>query len=350
MAEHKNKTKRRNPPTVEYWSNVDRSQPGYISPGARKEKLRQRTYATPHRTTKNSVPYVELRTASAFSFLDGASLPEDLVQRAAMLDLPAVALLDRNGVYGAPRFYQAAKQAGIKAIVGADVVMDSIHPDNHKETQLSILVANRQGYRNLCRLLTAAARDRPKGEARLSWETLELHTQGLHCLTGSDEGLLAQTLENLGVDEARRQLERLVSIFDGRVHIELQRHHLRHQEYRNLALVGLAKRLELPLVATNGVRYAGPGDKQLHDILTCIRNHTHLDAAGRLLAAQRERHLKSTAEMCRQFADIPQALHGSFELAQQLDFTLADLGYRFPDYPLPPGETPASYLRHITWN
>jgi error-prone DNA polymerase len=103
-------------------------------------------------------------------------------------------------------------------------------------------------------------------------------------------------------------------------------------------------------VATNGVRYARPEDKQLHDILTCIREHTQLDAAGRLLAAHRERHFKGAREMTELFADQPAALAGSLELAQRLDFTLADLGYRFPDYPLPPGETPSSYLRHLTWN
>jgi error-prone DNA polymerase len=103
-------------------------------------------------------------------------------------------------------------------------------------------------------------------------------------------------------------------------------------------------------VATNGVRYARPEDKQLHDILTCIREHTQLDAAGRLLAAHRERHFKGAREMTELFADQPAALAGSLELAEHLDFTLADLGYRFPDYPLPSGETPSSYLRHLTWN
>ena len=340
------------PPAVEYWSNVDRSSPGYISPGARKEKLRRRNYTTRRRAARHRVPYVELRTASAFSFLDGASLPEDLIQRAAELDLPALALLDRNGVYGAPRFYQAAKQAGIKAMVGADVVLDRDHrpQKSDNEVHLSLLVASRCGYRNLCRLLTEAARGRPKGEARLAWEVLEQHSEGLHCLTGSDRSLLAYTLEHDGVEAARRRVEQLASLFGGRVHVELQRHHLRHQECRNQALVDIARRSRLLMVATNGVRYARPDDKRLHDILTCIRNHTHLDIAGKLLAAQRERYIKSADEMRQLFASLPEALSGSFELSQQLDFTLADLGYRFPDYPLPPGETPDSYLRHITWN
>ena len=320
-------------------------------------------------------PYAELHAASAFSFLDGASLPEDLVERAAALELPAVALVDASGVYGAPRFYQAAKQAGIKAIVGAEVALEdepSLHqkrarfgplglvPDPKApglqtrtvdaQARLTLLVASRAGYRNLCRLLTAAARGRSKGEARVSWDLLAEHSAGLHCLSGGEEGPLARELAEGGVDPARRLLERLAGLFKGRLHVELQRHRLREEEHRNQALVDLARRLRLPLLATNGARYARPEDKPLHDVLTAIRHHTTLDAAGRLLAAHRERHLKSPAEMARLFSDLPDALAASAELAGALDFTLADLGYRFPEYPLPPGETPASYLRHLTWN
>jgi error-prone DNA polymerase len=319
-------------------------------------------------------PYAELRAASAFSFLDGASLPEDLVERAAALELPAVALVDANGVYAAPRFHKAAKEAGIKALVGAEVTLEDepslfqqrarlgplgLVPDPKPgveprgvdtQARLTLLAANQAGYRNLCRLATAAARGRPKGEARVSWDLLAEHASGLHCLTGGDEGPLAREIAEGGIDPARRLLERLGHFFPGRLHVELQRHRLREEEHRNQALVDLARRLRLPLVATNGVRYARPEDKPLHDVLTAIRHHATLDTAGRLLASHRERHFKSGAEMARLFADLPEALAGSARLAGELDFTLDNLGYRFPDYPLPPGETPASYLRHATWN
>jgi len=316
------------------------------SPGARKEKLKRRTYAP----RKGSSPpsYVELHAASAFSFLNGASLPEDLVQQAAALELPAVALVDVNGVYGAPRFYQAAKQAGIKALVGAELVLPA--PQDEPTDRLTLLVASRAGYRNLCRLATAAAAGRPKGEARTDWQTLAAHAEGLCCLTGGDEGPLARLLTAEGPEAARLFVEKLRATFDGRVHVEIQRHHLRDEEHRNRALVDLARRLRLPLLATNGVRYAKSEDKPLHDVLTCIRHHTHLDAAGSHLAAHRERHLKNAAQMAKLFADLPQALAASVELASRLDFTLADLGYRFPEYPLPSGETASSYLRHIAWN
>jgi error-prone DNA polymerase len=328
------------------------------------------------RRSSTPPPYAELHAASAFSFLDGASLPEDLVERAAALGLPAMALVDANGVYAAPRFFQAAKRAGIKALVGAEVVLEdepslwqkrarfgplglvpdpkaADHGSNRAvdtQARLTLLAADRTGYRNLCKLMTAAARGRGKGEARVPWDLLAEHAAGLHCLTGGEEGPLARELAEGGIDPARRLLERLAHLFNRRLHVELQRHRLREEEHRNQALIDLARKLRLPLLATNGVRYANPEDKPLHDVLTAIRHHTTLDEAGRLLAAHRERHLKSAGEMARLFADLPEALAASFELSQTLDFTLANLGYRFPEYPLPPGETPSSYLRHLTWN
>ncbi len=301
--------------------------------------------------------FAELRAASAFSFLDGASLPEDLVARAVELELPAVALVDRNGVYGAPRFYRAARQAGIKALVGAEVAVEDLESGRAPELpRLTLLVESRIGYRNLCKLLTAAARGRPKGEARASWEMVAAHVGGLCALTGGDEGPLARALASpagapgAGPEGARRTLERLAGLFPGRVWVELQRHRRPEEERRNQLLQELAARLRLPLLATNGVRYARRRDKPLHDVLTTIRHHTRLDEANALLAAQSERHLKGAAEMARLFPDLPRAVAAAAELAERLDFTLADLGYRFPDYPLPPGETVISYLRHLTWN
>ncbi len=318
----------------------------YLSPGARKEKLLERSFRRTE--ARPSLPYAELRAASAFSFLDGASLPEDLVARAAELGLPAIALVDRNGVSGAPRFYKAARAAGLRALVGAEVVVDL-----HLDARLSLLVESPAGYRNLCKLITAAARGKPKGAAVASFEEVAEYSAGLHVLTGGDEGPLAHALTAGGADRvgrARAVLERLAHLFPGRVHVELQRHGRREEEHRNQALVDLAARLRLPLVVTNGVRYARREDKPLHDILTSIRHHVTLDAAGSRLAAERERHLLPAEEIARRFADLPGAVTHAHELAGRLDFTLADLGYRFPDLPVPVGETPSSYLRQITWN
>ncbi|HEV7487437.1 MAG TPA: error-prone DNA polymerase [Thermoanaerobaculia bacterium] len=312
---------------------------------------------------KTTRPYAEMRAASAFSFLDGASLPEDLIFNAAQKDIPAMALIDTNGVYGAPRFYGAAKKAGVKAIVGAEVVIDNDAPikglkltrmdaarSNAREARLTLLVESHDGYRNLCKLLTAGALNRPKGEARFTWDLIAQHAAGLHCITGGDEGPLAHALTKGGIVEAETLLHKIGGIFGGRTHMELQRHHRRDEEHRNIALVDLARRFRLPLIATNGVRYARAEDKEMHDILTCVREGRNVDNAGRLLGVNRERYVKSADEMAALFADLPEALDGAWTLANTLDFTLADLGYKFPDYPLPEGESAMSFLRKIAWN
>ncbi|HYN43876.1 MAG TPA: DNA polymerase III subunit alpha, partial [Thermoanaerobaculia bacterium] len=307
----------------------------------------------------------ELRCASAFSFLEGASEPETLVERAAELGLPAVALVDRNGVSGAPRFWKAARTAGLKALVGAEVVLDEaalprdLHgplglvppppPPGLPPARVTLLVESQAGYRNLSRLLTAAALGKPKGQAAASWADIAAHAEGLHVLSGGLEGPVLRALERVGYDAASKLLSRLAALFPGRLHVELQRHRVRDEEARSAVLLELARAHRLPLVATNGTRYARRRDKDLFDVLTCIRHHTTVDEASRLLEAGSERHLKGPEEMAALFADLPAAVGGAADLADRLDFTLANLGYRFPDAKLPPGETPSSWLRQKTW-
>ncbi|MBK8598925.1 MAG: DNA polymerase III subunit alpha [Holophagales bacterium] len=334
-----------------------------VSPGARKEELRKRSFGPP--SVKPKARWAELRAASAFSFLEGASEPETLVERAAELGLPAVALVDRNGLSGAPRFWKAARTAGLKAIVGAEVVLDEaalprdLHgplglvppppPPGLPPARVTLLVESQAGYRNLSRLLTAAALGKPKGQAAASWADIAAHAEGLHVLSGGLEGPVLRALERVGYDAAEKLLSRLAALFPGRLHVELQRHRVRDEEARNAVLLDLARAQKLPLVATNGTRYARRRDKDLFDVLTCIRQHTTVDEASRLLEAGSERHLKGPEEMAALFADLPAAVGGAADLADRLAFTLADLGYRFPDAKLPPGETPSSWLRQKTW-
>ncbi|HVO80791.1 MAG TPA: error-prone DNA polymerase [Terriglobales bacterium] len=303
--------------------------------------------------------YVELHARSAFSFLEGASLPEDLVSTCASLNLPAMALLDRDGVYGAPRFYMAAKKAGLKAHIGAEVTAEkffnsqlpifSVSPCLRGEFQLSLLVASRLGYQNLCRLITKMKLRAKKGEGDVCEPELAEHAAGLICLTGGDDGPLATALTQ-STEEARHTLERLTGIFGhANVYVELQRHFHRSQEARNRAAIELARSLQLPLLATNGVCYATPRQRELCDVFTAIRHHRTLATAGRLLARNSERHLKSAQEMEQLFADLPEAIANTAELSSRLEFTLSDLGYQFPKYPVPEGETMMSFLRERTW-
>ena len=301
--------------------------------------------------------YIELHTASAFSFLDGASLPEALVQRAADLGYPAIALLDRDGVYGIPRFHLAAKRAGLKAIVGAELTMTGTRgkvegsglgarkaaefPAESRLFRLPVLVASRTGYRNLCRLVTRMKLAAPKGEGALTLDDLDGHVEGLIALAGRS----AINSPRYGIGGL---VDRLVGIFGApNVCIELQRHLLRDEEADNHTLRDLASAFHLPIIATNGVRFADVSDRPLYDVLTCIRHKTTLEQAGRRLSWNAERSLKSPDAMARLFSDLPEAIAGTRELADRLEYTMADLGYKFPEYPVPPGETMSSFLRKI---
>jgi len=333
--------------------------------------------------------YVELHTASAFSFLQGASLPEALVDRAAELGYPAIALLDRDGVYGLPRFHKAAIAAGIHPIVGAELTIErpgesggprgpgrsggsggsgrsggsedtASVSSTHQTYQahqarpayqtrqasptcqtLPVLCENADGYRNLCRLITRMKMRAPKGEGALQLDELEGCTSGLVALAG--RAALDGRRHGVG-----GLLDRLVGLFGrDRVYVELQRHLRRDEERDNAALAALATAFGVPTIATNGVRFAAPASRPLFDVLTCIHHHTDLASAGRRLAPNAERYLKPPAEMAALFRDHDAAVARTRELADRLQYTMADLGYRFPDYPVPAGETQSSFLRKI---
>jgi len=350
--------------------------------------------------------FIELHCSSAFSFLEAASLPEVLIERAAALGYPALALVDRDGVYGAPRFHKAARAAGIKAIIGCELTMGETE-DRRQKTEdrrpaipnpaperrtlspstrargslsvvegsergvntrvegripnpesrelapsakslapslwrLPVLVESRQGYQNLCRLLTRMKLRAPKGEGALALEELDGCTGGLIAIVGR-EALVASRHGVGGL------VDRVVGVFGrANVYLELQRHFLRDEEIANGMLHDLAAAFHVPLIASNGVRFADPVDRPLFDVLTCIRHKTTIEQAGRRLAPNAERYLKPPAEMAALFADHPDALAATAALADRIQYSMADLGYRFPDYPVPAGETASSFLRAIT--
>jgi len=271
-----------------------------------------------------------------------------------------MALLDRDGVYGAPRFHMAAQKTGIKAHIGSEITLaleDGSRITRHASriTTLPLLVQSRTGYQNLCRLITLMKLRAPKhakpGEVAASLDELAAHSEGLICLTGGDDGPLAHALGSGGLDEAIKTTQKLIGIFGrGNVYAELQRHFNREEESRNQAVVEAARRLGLPLLATNGVCYAAAARRQLADVLTCVRNHVQLETAGRLLARNSERFLKPASAMSKLFADLPEAIAHTRELSSRLGFTLQDLGYEFPKYPVPDKETMDSFLRKRTYD
>jgi error-prone DNA polymerase len=281
--------------------------------------------------------YIELHACSAFSFLRGGSFPEQLAEVAAELEMPAIALCDRNGVYGAQRFSVAAREHGVRPIVGAELSMEG-------GGVLPVLVENRTGYKNLCELLTQAHLRSEKGKCEIKWDELPQFADGLVALFGSS--LIAA--ETAAATEEKMPV-RLALFGRENVFVEIQRHFVRGEEQINRQLIDLARANRLPLIATNGVQYAKPYGREVLDVFTCIREHTHLDAAGKLLTQNAERHLKSDREMREIFRDLPEAIDNTVRLAERLTFSLENLGYEFPDYPVPAGHSMDSFLRTIVW-
>src|SRR5581483_3561793 len=284
--------------------------------------------------------YVELHACSAFSFLRGGSFPEQLAEVAAELEMPAMALLDRNGVYGVQRFSVAAREHHVRPIIGCELSMED-------GGILPVLVENRTGYKNLCELLTKAHLRSEKGQCAVRWDELPEFAKGLVALLGSacvsraGEGVLAiadfskRANSTVSWESYERSFRRdtespsrtgistrdacatqtfadranfLLNAFGGEnVFVELQRHFIRGEERINRELIDLARAHRLSLLATNGVKYAKPYGREVLDVFTCIREHTHLDSAGKLLTQNAERHLKSDRQMRAIFADLPEA-------------------------------------------
>jgi error-prone DNA polymerase len=302
--------------------------------------------------------YVELHARSAFSFLEGATMPEHLMQQAAHLEISAMALLDRNGFYGSVRFHMEGKKLGVRSHIGAEVAVtdfgNRLRPKTYlphqyltEPTRLPLLAESTTGYRNLSRLITRMKlREKTKAEGASWLKEVEPFTEGVVCLTGGNEGPLAAALAGGGYDAARKSVQRLVEVFGQRnVCVELQRHASREEEHRNRAAISIARSLHLPLLATGGVTYATPAERETLDIFTCIRNRTTLDNSGRLLERNAERYLRTAKEMAQLFYDYPEAIGNTGELSDRLQFDLSKVGYEFPPYQVPDGETMDSFLQ-----
>jgi error-prone DNA polymerase len=273
--------------------------------------------------------YSELHARSAFNFLRGASNPEHLAETAAELGLAAFAVHDRDGVYGAPRFHARARELGLKPIIGCELTIDD-------GSILPVIVTSRDGYRNLCRLITIGKLRGTKAASSVTWLEVAAHAQGLVALTGDEEGLLHRLIAADDPDDPDAPvafLRRLTGIFGpGNVFIEIQRHFLRGEALLNRRLAALAAATGLPLLATNGVCHATPQGRQVLDVFTCIRHHTNLDQAGALLSPNHHRFIKDAAAMESLFADLPQAVANTRLLAERAEFSLEALGYDFPTY------------------
>ncbi|WP_309025902.1 DNA polymerase III subunit alpha [Pelagicoccus enzymogenes] len=318
--------------------------------------------------------YIELHGRSAFSFLRGASQPDELAEACADRGVGAMALCDRGGVYGSARFHTACRELGLKGIVGCELPMAD-------GTALPVIVKSRVGYQNLCRLLTdthlgvgddrggvfatkvaptdrvglsrhkaASHKELKKGEGRVAWEDLAGRVEGLLALTGDEEGVLRPYWERGDKDGIRERVSSLRDVFgEGNVFVELQRRHERGEGRLVSGLRDLAAAEGLPLVATNGVSYARPQGRALMDVFTCLREKVKLDEAGGLLSRNGQRFVKAPEAMRYLFRDIPEAVENTLRIAERVEFGLENLGYQFPSYEVPRGESMDTFLRKVVF-
>ncbi|HEV7180217.1 MAG TPA: PHP domain-containing protein [Candidatus Baltobacteraceae bacterium] len=288
--------------------------------------------------------YAELHCRSNFTFLDGASHPEEIAERARELGLAAIALTDRDGFYGSVRFTCAAARAGIDAIVGAELT----YADG---SRVVLLVENEIGYANCCELISLAQMRGSKADAKLLLEDFDDRTDGLIALSGGPEGSIDRAFASADRAAARAYAGRMRALFGERFYIELQHHLTTEETVRNEQLARLARELHIPCVATNAVVYAHREDAQLADVLACIRETTDLERAraSHRLRPNSEYHLKSAPAMRRLFTQYPEAIDATLEIAKRCTFRLGRRVGQFPLFPVPEGSTRQKYLRELVY-
>jgi DNA polymerase-3 subunit alpha len=302
-----------------------------------------------------SSSFIHLHNHSEYSILDGAIRISDLVEAASANNMPAVALTDHGNIFGAVGFFKAAKARGIKSILGCEVY---VAPKSRLEKRadekdvhhfhLLLLVKDDKGYRNLCQLITKAYLEGFYYRPRIDKELLSQHSEGLiglsSCLKGEVSFLLGKGLE----ENAEKAAAEYATIFGkGNFYIELQDHNLRPQQEINPQLVRLARKLGLPLVATNDVHYYHKDDAESHDVLLCIQTNKKISDQDRIRFGTTEFYFKSGEEMARLFHEVPEALENTARIAAVCDFSFPSAGHFLPQFKAPEGRTLKEYFEQV---
>jgi DNA polymerase III subunit alpha len=292
--------------------------------------------------------FVHLRLHTEFSMIDGLARVKPLVKAVAEDGMPAVAITDQNNLCALVKFYNATRQAGIKPVVGADLWLDSEHNDV-QPCRVTLLVMNRAGYANLTQLISQAYLEgQRQGRPIVQRKWLEQQNDGLIMLCGAREGDIGKALLSDEIDEAERLAQQWQCHYPERFYIELQRTG-RETEDRYLHLaVALADKLALPVVATNDVRFLNTEDFEAHEARVCIHDSRTLDDPRRAHLYSDQQYLKSSAEMIELFADLPEAIENSVEIAKRCNLDI-ELGKNYlPNYPVPDGLTMDEFFRKIS--
>jgi len=281
------------------------------------------------------MPFVHLRTHTEFSVVDGTLRVDEAVRAAAADRQGALAITDLGNLFGAIKFYSAARKAGVKPLVGADVWLEPEHPDK-PASRLLLLVQDRAGYLNLCELLSRAwLANVQRNQAWLKWEWLAALNGGLIALSGAELGAVGQALQASDPRRAAQVAERLAALFPQRFYIELQRTGATSAEAHVRAAVPIAAALGLPVVATHPVQFLAPDDFEAHEARVCVAEGETLANPRRVKRFTREQHFKTQAQMEASFADIPSALANSVEIARRCNLTLVLGKPQLPDFPTP---------------
>jgi len=280
--------------------------------------------------------YVPLWCKSNFSFLEGASHPDELVEEANRLGLPVLALTDRDGVYGVVRAHVKAREAGVHLIIGSQVTVDDGSP-------IVLLAQDRSAYANLCRLLTAGRLRSEKGESVVTWDEVCRHATGLIALWGGDQ---SSVVREVAPDEIAGNLH---DAFGDRLYGMIARHWREDEVAQEARLRERAKRYGFPLVAANEVLYHTPARRPLQDVLTAIRHGVPVSSCGRKLKPNAEHGLKSPYAFVRLFTDDPLAVTRTHEIAERCSFSLAEIRYRYPSEKMPDGMSSAQWLRQLVF-
>ena len=292
-----------------------------------------------------SAGYAELCCKSNFSFLRGASHPEELTERAAALGYTALAITDRHTLAGVVRMHCAAKACGLKLIVGAELVPVDAPP-------VMLYATDRAAYGRLCRIITRGRLRSPKGACEVYLADIAEWCEGLVAVVGGEKGRRDGGTEGRrddGAERRKRELAHYRDIFGDRLYVAAGVHGGAGDEGRLGEIATLARAVGVPMVATNDVHYHEPGRRFLQDVLTCVRQRCTLEDVGRRLFANAERHLKPVEAMRRLFVDYPDAIVRTVEVAERCHFSLDELRYEYPEALCPPGRQPGEYLAALTW-
>jgi DNA polymerase-3 subunit alpha len=295
-----------------------------------------------------SQAFVHLHLHTEYSLVDGSIRIKELVQRVRDLGMPAVAVTDQHNLFALVKFYRAAERAGIKPIIGADVLLRSAD-GQEPVSRLVLLCQNRQGFLNLCQLLSLAYLEgQHQGSPFLRREWVIDHAEGLIALSGGHEGDIGQAIINQHPNRARHLMGEWMAVFPNRFYVELARTGLEGESRYEPSVLSLAADLGCPVVASNNVRFLESTDFRAHEARVCIHDGRLLSDKRRTKRYSPEQYLKSPEQMTELFSDVPEALENSVELAKRCNLSMEFDRYHLPDFPTPENENVESFLRRMS--